>query len=37
MGDRACLGLAQRLGLPALTADLIWTALDLDVEVRLIR
>lgn len=37
MGDRACLGLAQKLGLPALTADRIWNTLDLDVEVRLIR
>jgi PIN domain nuclease of toxin-antitoxin system len=36
MGDRACLSLAQRLGLPAVTADRIWATLDLDVEVRLI-
>ena len=37
LGDRACLSLAQRLGLPALTADRGWAALDLEIEVRLIR
>ena len=37
LGDRACLSLAHRLGLPALTADHGWTALHLEVEVRLIR
>lgn len=37
MGDRACLALAQRLGIPALTADRSWLALGLDVEVRPIR
>lgn len=36
-GDRACLALAKRLALPALTADRTWAELDLDVEVRLIR
>ena len=37
LGDRACLSLARRLGLPALTADRAWSALDLEIEVRLIR
>jgi PIN domain nuclease of toxin-antitoxin system len=37
LGDRACLSLAQKLGLPALTADRVWAALDLEIEVRLIR
>jgi PIN domain nuclease of toxin-antitoxin system len=37
LGDRACLALAQRLGVPALTADRQWSDLDIGVEVRLIR
>ncbi|HYY87268.1 MAG TPA: type II toxin-antitoxin system VapC family toxin [Chloroflexota bacterium] len=36
-GDRACLALAQRLGLPALTADRRWSRLALDVAIRQIR
>lgn len=36
LGDRACLGLAQRLALPVLTADAAWKNLNIDVEVRLI-
>ena len=37
LGDRACLGLARHLGLPALTADRRWSGLDIGVEIRLIR
>lgn len=37
LGDRACLSLARRLGLPALTADRVWLGLDLGIEIRLIR
>ena len=37
LADRACLSLAQRLGLPALTGDRRWTTLELSTEVRLIR
>jgi PIN domain nuclease of toxin-antitoxin system len=37
LGDRACLALAERLGLPVLTADRAWADLDLGIEVVLIR
>ena len=37
LGDRACLALAMREGLPARTADRAWSGLDIGVEVRLIR
>lgn len=37
LGDRACLTLGRLRGLPVLTADRPWAALDLGVEVRLIR
>ena len=37
LGDRACIALAEKLGLPALTADHAWADLDLGVEVVLIR
>ena len=37
LGDRACLALARRLGVPALTADRQWRDVQVDVEVRLIR
>lgn len=37
LADRACLSLARRLELPALTADRRWSAIDVQVEVRLIR
>jgi ribonuclease VapC len=37
LGDRACLALAQRLNLPAVTADRSWLQLALDVPIRLVR
>lgn len=37
LGDRACLALAHRLGLAAVTADRAWADLDLGLEVVLIR
>lgn len=37
LGDRCCLALAHRLGVPALTADTTWSGLDVDVEIRLFR
>jgi ribonuclease VapC len=37
LGDRACLALAEHMNLPALTADRMWTKVDVGVEVRLIR
>ncbi|MSQ40077.1 MAG: PIN domain-containing protein [Dehalococcoidia bacterium] len=37
LGDRACLGLALRLGLPALTADRVWAGLQVGVEVQVVR
>jgi ribonuclease VapC len=37
LGDRACLALAAREGLPAITADRAWADLDLGVSIRLIR
>ena len=37
LGDRACLSLARKLGLPAITADRRWATIELDIEVRLIR
>jgi PIN domain nuclease of toxin-antitoxin system len=35
--ERACLALAQRLGVPAVTADRAWTSLELDIEVVCVR
>jgi ribonuclease VapC len=37
LGDRACLALAQREGVPAFTADRAWASLDIGIEIRLIR
>jgi PIN domain nuclease of toxin-antitoxin system len=37
LGDRACLALALDLDCPVLTADRAWAALDLGVDIRLIR
>lgn len=37
LGDRACLGLARKLGLTAVTADRTWQKLKLDVSIELIR
>jgi ribonuclease VapC len=37
LGDRACLALARREGLPVLTADRQWQGLDVGVDIRLIR
>jgi len=37
LADRACLALAQRLGVPAVTADRTWAGLDVGVEVTCIR
>lgn len=37
LGDRACLSLAAGLGAVAVTTDRRWSALDLDVAVRVVR
>lgn len=37
LGDRACLALGRRLGLPVLTADRAWAGIDAGVEIVLIR
>lgn len=37
IGDRACLALAQQLGATALTADRVWTQLELGISIRCIR
>jgi PIN domain nuclease of toxin-antitoxin system len=37
LGDRACLALAKRLRVPALTAERAWAQLDVEVEITLIR
>ena len=37
LGDRACLSLARKLGVPALTADKTWLDLAVGVTIRAIR
>ncbi|MBI3665975.1 MAG: type II toxin-antitoxin system VapC family toxin [Acidobacteria bacterium] len=37
LGDRACLATAQKLGVPAVTADRKWAQLRLDVEIQVVR
>jgi PIN domain nuclease of toxin-antitoxin system len=37
LADRACLALAQRVGLPVLTTDRAWAQLQIGVEIRLAR
>lgn len=37
LGDRACLAVAHRLDLPAVTVDRAWADLDLDVEIQVWR
>jgi ribonuclease VapC len=37
LADRACLTLAARLGVPALTTDTAWADVEVSVEVQLIR
>jgi PIN domain nuclease of toxin-antitoxin system len=37
LGDRACLALAQQLGVPAITADRAWARLSLDIPIHVIR
>lgn len=37
LGDRACLALAQRLAVPAITADRPWGTLDIGIAIEVIR
>jgi ribonuclease VapC len=37
LGDRACLALALRLGIPALTAEQAWSGFDVGIDVKIIR
>ncbi len=37
LADRACLALAARLNVPALTTDHVWTDANVAAEVKLIR
>lgn len=36
-GDRACLALTRKLGLPVLSADTRWMEVELDLDIRMIR
>jgi PIN domain nuclease of toxin-antitoxin system len=37
LGDRACLALAQALGLPVMTADRAWASLEVEIKIRTVR
>jgi ribonuclease VapC len=37
LADRACLALAERLAVPAITADREWAKADIDADIQLIR
>ena len=37
LGDRACLALAQALGLPAMTADRAWAGLEIGIGICVVR
>jgi len=37
LGDRSCLALAVRLGLPVFTADTAWVKVELDLDLRMVR
>lgn len=37
LGDRACLGLGLKLGLPVLTADKTWSKLNLGIDIHILR
>jgi ribonuclease VapC len=37
LGDRACLGLAKKLGIDALTADKAWAELSIGIAIKVIR
>ena len=37
LGDRACLALARRLDVPAVSAEHIWADLDVGIEMKLVR
>ena len=37
LGDRACLSLGLRLGLPVVTCDCIWKQLALDLDIQVLR